>query len=54
MLAGTFHGGYVATVPHPRPAQLAQVVQAARDPGQQAKLVKEAAGLEAGREWREA
>lgn len=47
MLAGTFHGGDVAAVPHPRPAQLAQVVQAARDPRQQAELVEEAAGLEA-------
>lgn len=48
MLAGALHGGYVAAVPHPRPTQLAQVVQAARDPGQQAELVEEAAGLEAG------
>lgn len=51
MLAGTFHGGDVAAVPHPRPAQLAQVVQAARNPGQQAELVEEAAGLEVGRQW---
>lgn len=46
MLARALHRGDVAAVPHPWAAQLAQVMEAAGDPGQQAELVEEAAGLE--------
>lgn len=46
MFAWTLHGGDVAAVPHPRAAQFAKVMKAARDPGKEAELVQKAAGLE--------
>lgn len=46
MLSGTFYSGNVTAVPHSGPAQLTQVVQAARDPGKQPELIKKASCLE--------
>lgn len=39
-----------ATVPHACPTQLAEVVQAAGDAGQQVELIEQTPGLERGRE----
>lgn len=41
MLACALHGGHVTTVPHASPTQLAQVMQAAGDPRQEAKLIEQ-------------
>lgn len=46
MLSRTFYGGNVTAVPHAGPAQLTQVMQAARDPGKQPELIEKASCLE--------
>lgn len=46
VVACALHGGHVAAVPHAAAAQLAQVVQAAGDPGPQAELVQQTPRLQ--------
>lgn len=46
MVASTLHSWHVPAVPHARPTQLTQVMQAAGDPWQKAELVQETPGLQ--------
>lgn len=50
MVARALHSRDEATVPHACPAELAEVVQAAGDAGQQVELIEQAPGLEGERE----
>lgn len=45
MVARALHSGDEATVPHACPTQLAEVVQAAGDAGEQVELIEQAPGL---------
>lgn len=46
VMARALHGGDEAAVPHSRPTQLAQVVQAAGDAGQEVELIEQTPRLE--------
>lgn len=50
VVARALHSRDEATVPHACPAELAEVVQAAGDAGQQVELIEQAPGLEGERE----